>query len=63
MICPLHPGERPYIGMKPSYIIVGMRTPEYERRLIRSAARIAGISEVYEAYIDKTDHLAIRALS
>ena len=62
MICPLHPKERPAIGMKPTYIAIGMKMPEYERRLVISASEVAGIQVVYETYIDKDDHLAMRQI-
>lgn len=62
MICPLHPEERPAIGMKPTYVTIGMKMPEYERRLVISASEVAEVQGVYETYIDKDDHLAMRQI-
>ena len=62
MICPSYPKTRPAIAMKPSLIAIGMRMPEYERRLVVSAAIVAGISEIYEMYIDRNDQLAMRLI-
>mgnify|MGYP007025209453 CR=1 FL=1 len=44
--------QRSCVKMKPCKIIVGLRTPQYERRLIVSAATIAGIQEIHELYIN-----------
>ena len=60
MICPHHPEARPAIGMKPAYIALGLRMPKYERRMVISAARVAGIECVAEMYIDDNDHLNMR---
>lgn len=63
MICPFRPKERPVIGMKPSAIALGLRMPEYERRLVVSAAKVAGISTVYEMYIDGQNCLGMRPIT
>ncbi|MBD5160897.1 MAG: DUF2971 domain-containing protein [Oscillibacter sp.] len=63
MICPAMHEQRICIKMKPSKIIVGLRTPQYERRLIVSAAEIAGIQEIHELYINDSDRLDSRPIS
>ena len=63
MICPSYPKTRPGIAMKPSSIAVGLRMPEYERRLVVSAAIVAGISDIFEMYINRDDQLAMRPVS
>lgn len=45
MLCPFVGPLRPVIDMKPTSIALGLRTPEYERRLVISAAKVAGISQ------------------
>ena len=40
-----------------------MRTPQYERRLIVSAATIAGIQEIHELYINDSDILDSRPIN
>lgn len=60
MIRPAVFDQRSCIKMKPSKIIIGLRTPKYERKLIVSAATIAGIKEIYELYIDDSDNLNSR---
>lgn len=57
MIRPAMFEQRSCIKMKPSKIIVGLRTPQYERKLIVSAATIAGVKEIHELYIDGSDKL------
>ena len=44
--------ERSFVKMKPCKIIIGLRTTKYERKLIISAAKIAGIQEIHELYIN-----------
>ena len=38
-------------------VILGMRMPEYERTLVISAAKCAGISTIEELYINDLDLL------
>lgn len=47
--------NRKRIFMKPKSITVGLRTPEYKKRLIISAAQAAGISEFYQMVINEHD--------
>lgn len=60
MIRPAMMLERTCIKMKPHKIILGLKMPEYERMLVISAAKIAGISTVEELYINDLDQLASR---
>ena len=57
MIRPEINKERSFVKMKPCKIIIGLRTPKYERRLIVSAAQIAGIKEIHELKINDKDEL------
>lgn len=57
MIRPSMMPERTYIKMKPKKVILGLRMPEYERRLVVSAAKVAGIEEIEELYINDKDKL------
>lgn len=57
MIRPAMHEQRSCIKMKPCKVIIGLRTPEYESRLIVSAARIAGIQEIHKLYINNSDKL------
>ena len=41
MLCPIVGPNRPCIKMRPSSIALGLRMPEYERRLVISAAKVA----------------------
>lgn len=63
MIRPAMFEQRSCIKMKPSKVIVGLRTPQYERRLIASAATIAGIQEIHELYINGSDKLDSRPIA
>ena len=63
MIRPAMFEQRSCVKMKPSKVIVGLRTPQYERRLIASAATIAGIQEIYELYINNLDKLDSRPIT
>lgn len=63
MIRPAISEQRSCIKMKPSKIIIGFRTPQYERRLIVSAAEIAGIQEIHELYINDLDKLDSRPIN
>lgn len=58
MILPTPYSSRPSIKLKPKKIIIGLRTPEYERLLIVAAAKVAGISQIYTMRINKKDRLA-----
>jgi len=57
MIRPAIVEQRSCIKMKPSKVIIGLRTPEYESRLIVSAAVNAGIQEIHKLYINDSDEL------
>lgn len=57
MIRPTVSEQRSFYKMKPSKVIIGLRTPEYESRLIVSAAVNAGIKEVHKLYINDKDLL------
>lgn len=63
MIRPAMFEQRSCVKMKPRKIIVGLRTPQYERRLIVSAATIAGIQEIHELYINDLDKLDSRPIN
>ena len=63
MIRPAMFEQRSCVKMKPCKIIVGLRTPQYERRLIVSAATIAGIQEIHELYINDSDILDSRPIN
>lgn len=62
MIRPAMMPERTYIKMKPHKIILGLKMPDYERMLVISAAKLAGISTIEELYINDSDQLASRVL-
>lgn len=62
MIRPAIMPQRSFIKMKPCKVIVGLRMPEYERRLVQSAAKVAGIQNICEAYINDSDVLDSRPL-
>ena len=57
MIHPIMSTQRPCIKMKPSKVIIGLRTPDYESRLIVSAAVNAGIKKIHKLYINDADEL------
>ena len=63
MIRPTMTADRTCIKMKPQKIILGLRMPAYERRLVISAAEIAGISNVEELYINDSDRLDYRSVA
>lgn len=60
MLCPFVGHLRPVIEMKPTSIALGLRMPEYEKRLVVSAAKVAGIDSINEMYIDDMDELQMR---
>jgi len=55
--------NRPYIRLKPKNILIGLRTPEYQRQQILSAARIAGIEEIHQVVINDNNQLEKRQLA
>ena len=63
MLCPFVGHLRPVIDMKPTSIALGLRMPEYERRLVISAAKVADIESINEMYIDDMDELQIRPVA
>ena len=63
MIRPSMAPERTCIKMKPNNIILGLRMPEYEKMLVISAAKVAGIGHVEELYINDSDMLDTRAIT
>lgn len=63
MLCPFVGHLRPVIDMKPTSIALGLRMPEYERRLVISAAKVAGIESINEMYIDDMDELQMRPIT
>lgn len=63
MIRPTMMPDRTCIKMKPQKVILGLRMPAYERRLVISAAEIAGISNVEELYINDSDRLDCRSVA
>ena len=60
MLCPFVGKLRPVIEMKPTSIALGLRMPDSERRLVISAAKVAGIESINEMYIDDMDELKMR---
>ena len=62
MIRPTMASDRTCIKMKPNKVILGLRMPEYERMLVISAAKVAGIKNIEELYIDESDQLSSKAL-
>lgn len=62
MIRPSMSPNRTCIKMKPCKVILGMRMPEYERTLVISAAKCAGISTIEELYINDLDLLDSKAI-
>lgn len=62
MIRPRIYEQRTFIKAKPKKIILGLRMPEYERRLVASAAKVAGIQEIHEMYINRSDELDSRLI-
>ena len=63
MIRPILSEQRTFIKMKPCKVIIGLRTPEYESRLIVSAAVNAGISDIHKLCINKYDQLDSEPIS
>ena len=51
MLLPTPYTSRPRIKLKPKSVLIGLRTPEYQKRLIISAASIAEIQEIYQVVI------------
>ena len=63
MIRPSMAPDRKCIKMKPQKVILGLRMPEYERLLVISAAKVAGIDLIEEQYIDESDCLSSKPIS
>ena len=63
MIRPTMSLDRTYIKMKPNKVILGLRMPEYEKRLVISAAKVAGINNIEELYINDSDLLDTKAIT
>ena len=63
MIRPMIYEQRTFIKARPKKIILGLRMPEYERRLVISAAKIAGVQEIHEMYINNYDELDSKPIS
>ena len=63
MIRPTMTPDRTCIKMKPNKVILGLRMPEYEKMLVISAAKVAGISHIEELYINDSDMLDTRAIT
>lgn len=57
MIRPIMSEQRSFIKMKPCTVIIGLRTPDYESRLIVSAAVNAGINDIRKLFINDSDEL------
>lgn len=60
MIRPIMSEQRSFIKMKPCTVIIGLRTPDYESRLIISAAMNAGIKDIRKLFINDSDELDSR---
>lgn len=63
MLCPVVSPNRLSIKMKPSSIALGLRMPEYERRLVVSAAKVAGIKSINEMIIDDRNELQMKPIT
>ena len=63
MIRPTMTPDRTCITMKPNKVILGLRMPEYEKLMVISAAKVAGISNIEELYINDSDQLDTRAIT
>lgn len=63
MLCPVVSPNRPSIKMKPSSVALGLRMPEYERRLVVSAAKVAGIKSINEMIIDDKNELQMKPIT
>ena len=63
MIRPTMMPDRTCIKMKPHKVILGLRMPEDEKRLVISAAKVAGISNIEELYINDSDQLDTRGIT
>lgn len=48
---------RPCIKLKPKRVIIGLRTPQYKERLIVSAAKVAGITDIRKVQINRKNEL------
>ena len=57
MLLPTPYASRPSIKLKPKSILIGLCTPEHKKRLIISAARVAGIQEIYQVIINNENLL------
>lgn len=61
MLCPdVASEERPYIKIKPTTIALGLKMEKYERLMVVSAAKVAGITDIQEMYINEKDELDMR---
>ena len=63
MIRPTMTPERTCIKLKPNRIILGLRMPEYERLMVISAAKVAGIGNIEELYINDLDQLDTKVIA
>lgn len=63
MLLPTPYTNRPRIKLKPKSVLIGLRTPDYEKQLILSAARIAGIQEIYQVVINDDNLLGKQRIS
>lgn len=54
--------QREFIRWKPKSVTIGLRTPTDKRNLIVSAAKVAGITEFYEMYVDDNDNFERRPI-
>ena len=63
MILPTPYSSRPSIKLKPKKVVIGLRTPEYQKLLILAAAKVAGVSQIYSIQISKKDRLELVPVS
>ena len=63
MLLPTPYTNRPCIKLKPRSVLIGLYTPEYKKRLIISAARTAGIQEIYQVVINDDNLLGKQRIS
>ena len=63
MILPTPYNSRPSIKLKPKKVVIGLRTPKYQRLLILAAAKVAGVSQIYSIQISKKDRLELVPVS
>lgn len=62
MILSCNTQPNPCIKWKPESVIIGLKTPEYERKLIIAASQTAGIADILQIYINDDDNLMVKPI-